>query len=148
MSVASPSSEGTLTGLDGEFVVDDHRVSRSKKWTVNASLATKAEWGDSDTEGYTARAPGRKDGTFDAEGVYEETDEVWELFEPGDNAKVTLWLDNVSLYYHFPRALCLDFQIVVDMDSQEVIGWTSSWGADGKYYRPGAEGAPALSLPS
>lgn len=59
-----------------------------------------------------------------------------------------LWLDNVGLYYDFPRALCLDFNIAVNIDAEEVIGWSSSFGADGIYYYPGKSGATARTLPS
>jgi hypothetical protein len=142
------SSEGTITGRDGEIVVEGQRVGRATKWTANRTLATKAEWGDSDSGGYTNRAPGRRDSTFDFEGKYSEDDSQFDLFEEGDIAESTLWLDNVSLYYHYPRALCLDFNVTVDMDTEDVIGYTSNWGADGIYYRPGAAGAPAKSLPT
>lgn len=142
-----PSSENTLTGVDGEFVVGTERVARTKKWTVNATLATKSEWGDSDTAGYTARAAGRKDATFTADGVYDTTDEVFDIFAPGDNLAATLWMDNTSLFWHFPCSLCTDFSVTVDMDTQEVIGWTSSWGADGIFYRPGQAGATGQLLP-
>lgn len=140
------SSEGTITGRDGELVVDGTRVARSTMWDCTTTLATKSEWGDSDSGGYTNRAAGRRDATFNAEGKYDTEDEVWDLFDIGDIASATLWLDNTSLYFHFPRALCMDFGVSVDMDTEEVIGWTSVWGADGIFYRPGASGAPAQSL--
>ncbi len=141
------SSEGTITGRDGEVVIEGQRLARSTKWSANQTLATKAEWGDSDGGGYTNRAAGRRDCTFDFEGKYDENDEQWEVFDIGDIASATLWLDNTSLYFHFPRALCFDFNLVVDMDTEDVIGFTSSWGSDGIFYRPGATGAPAQSLP-
>jgi len=142
------SSNGTLTGQNGEFVVDSQRVARTTKWDVSATLATKSEWGDSDTGGYTARAAGRKDCTFNAEGKYTIDDEVWEIFSIGDNPVATLWMDSSSLYWHFPCALCLDFSMTVDMDTQEVIGWNSAFGADGIFYFPGQSGAPTVPLAS
>jgi hypothetical protein len=142
------SSENTLTGVDGEFVVGTTRVARTTKWSVSETLATKSEWGDSDTAGYTARAAGRKDATFSTEGKFSTADEVWEIFAIGDNPEATLWMDGESLYWNFPCALCMDFQLTVDMDTQEVIGWTSNWGADGLFYRPGQTGAPSKSPPS
>ena len=141
------TSENTLTGRNGKFVVGTTLVARITQWEVNPTLATSNEWGDSDSEGYTNRSAGRRDATFEAEGKYDSTNVVWDLFEPEDIAIAVLWLDNVSLYYDFPRALCLDFNVSVNIDSEEVIGHTSSWGADGIYYYPGKAGATARTLP-
>lgn len=142
------SSVNTLTGRNGEFVVNSARVARITGWEVNPTLATSSEWGDSDTNGFTARAPGRKDATFTSEGKFDTTDEVFDLFQPEDLAVATLWLDNAGLYWDFPRALCTDFNLSVDVDSEEVIGWSSSWGADGAYTFPGQAGAATRSLPA
>lgn len=139
------SSSGTITGRNGEFVAGS-RVARVTNWAINPTLATSTEWGDSDTEGYTARAAGRKDATFTAEGKFETTNEVYDLFRPGDTVEAILWMNN-TLYYYFECALCLDFNLTVDIDTEEVVGWTSNWGADGKYYYPGESGAPSATYP-
>lgn len=141
------SSESALTGREGKFVVDTTLVARCTSWAINNSLASKSEWGDSDSEGWTNRAAGRKDLTFTAEGKYDTTDEVFDLFQPGDILIAVLWLDNVNLYWDFPRALCDSFNLTVNIDSAEVIGWTSSWGTDGRAYYPGEAGATARVLP-
>lgn len=142
------SSENTLTGRNGKFVIDDSLVARVTMWSVNPTLASSNEWGDSDSGGYTNRSAGRKDATFEAEGKYDTTDEVYDLFAPGDIAEAVLWMNASTLYWAFPRALNDDFSLSVDIDSEEVIGWTSSFGADGIFYRPGQGGAPSHSLPS
>lgn len=117
-----------------------------KQWNVNSKLATKSEWGDSDSAGFTNRAAGRKDATFTAEGVYDTTNEAFDLFQPEDLAVGALWLDNVSRYWAFPRALNDDFGLLVNVDSEEVIGWNAGFGADGIYYFPGEAGAPVYTL--
>lgn len=142
------SSLNTLTGRNGKFVVGTSLVARTTSWSVNPTLASSSEWGDSDSSGFTNRAAGRKDATFDAEGKYDTSDEVFDLFQPEDIAIAVLWLDATSLYWDFPRALCTNFTLTVDVDSEEVIGWGSSWGADGVYYYPGEAGATSRSLPS
>jgi len=141
------SSENTLTGRTGKFVVGTTLVARTTKWDVNPTLAGGSEWGDSDSNGFTNRAPGRKDCTFTAEGKYDTTDEVFDLFQPEDIAIAVLWLNNLTLYWDFPRALCNDFSLSVDIDTEEVIGWTSGWGSDGEFYYPGEAGATARVLP-
>lgn len=142
------SSENTLTGRNGKFVVGTSLVTKTTQWVVNPTLATKSEWGDSDSSGFTNRAAGRKDATFTAEGKYSTNDEQFDLFMPEDITIAVLWLDNSSLYWDFPRALCDDFNMTVDIDTEEVIGWTSAWGADGAYYYPGEDGATTRTLPT
>lgn len=141
------TSQTALTARLGKFVVEDTLIARTTNWAVSPTLATKSEWGDSDSGGYTNRAAGRKDATFDGEGKYDTADEVWDIFMPEDICESVLWM-NATLYWAFPRALCSDFSMTVDVESEEVIGWTSSWGADGIYYHPGAGGAPAHTIPA
>ncbi len=131
------SSENTLTGREGKFAVENQDVARTTSWDVNPTLAGGSEWGDSDSEGYTNRTPGRRDCTFNAEGKYDTVDSVFNMFEEGDIAEAELRVDESPLQWQFPRALCNDFSMTVDIDTEEVVGWTSSWGSDGRYYRPG-----------
>ena len=142
------SSANTLTGRNGKFVVGTTLVARTTNWDLSTSLASSTEWGDSDCGGWTARAAGRRDATFNASGKYSTNSEQWDIFQPGDNAIATLWLNATSLYYDFPRALCSSFDVAVNIDSEEVIGWSSSWGADGEMYFPGKSGAETRTLPS
>ena len=141
------TSENTLTGRNGKFVIGTALVARTTQWSVNPTLATSNEWGDSDSGGFTNRSAGRKDATFESEGKYQTTDEVFDLFVPGDITIATLWLDATSLYYDFPRAMNSDFNLTVNIDTEEVIGWTASHGADGVYHRPGEAGAATRTLP-
>ena len=131
------TSENTLTGRLGDFQVGAVQVARVTTWAVNPTLASSSEWGDSDSGGFTSRAAGRKDGTFTAEGKYATNDEQFDLFQPEDILVAVLWLNRTDLYWDFPRAMNNDFNLTVNIDTEEVIGWTGSWGADGIYYKPG-----------
>ncbi len=143
------SSATALTARNGKFVVENTLVARTTKWEANEALASKSEWGDSDSAGYTNRAPGRMDAQFSAEGKHDTDDVQYDLFAQGDISEAVLWLSTTAgLYYAFPRALCMDFKLSVNIDTEEVIGWTSSWGADGIFYRPGQAGAPTETLPA
>lgn len=141
------SSANSLTGRNGKFVVGTTLIARATQWEVNKTLATKNEWGDSDSAGFTNRSAGRKDATFTSEGKYDTATEVWDTFQPEDIAIAVLWLDASSLYWDFPRALCDDFAMTVNIDTGEVIGWTSAWGADGVFYYPGEAGATSRVIP-
>jgi len=136
-----------VTGVLGVFAVGTTRVARATQHAVSSKLASKSEWGDSDTAGYTARMPGRKDGTFTAEGKFDSGDEQYDLFQPGDKVIATLWM-NASLYWDFPCAMNEDFSMTVNIDSQEVIGWNTNWGADGIFHYPGQAGAAAKTVPT
>jgi hypothetical protein len=137
-----------LTGRNGKLSVDDTLVARLTQWQVSPKLASSSEWGDSDTEGYTARMAGRKDSTFSTEGKYDTDSEQYDIFFIGDKAAADLWMDATSLYWAFPCAMCSDFSMTVNVDSEEVIGWSASFGADGIFYYPGQVGAPVRSLPT
>ena len=146
------ASTNTLTGRAGKFTTvavggtAGVRVARTTQWSVNPTLATSSEWGDSDSAGFTNRQAGRKDATFDAEGKYDSGTEAFDVFQPEDVLAAGLWLDNGTTYWAFPRALCNDFNLTVNIDTEEVIGWTSSWGADGIFYYPGEASAPAYTI--
>ena len=140
------TSATALTGRTGRFMVGDQLIARTTGWEVNPKQASSSEWGDSDGAGWTNRAAGRQDATFTAEGKYDTEDEQFDIFQPGDIAIATLFLD-AATYYDFPRALNDDFGLTVDIDTEEVIGWTSSWGTDGPMTYPGQAGAAARALP-
>lgn len=140
------SSLNTLTGILGAHQVGAVLVARATNWAVNPTLASSNEWGDSNTPGFTNRSRGRRDATFTSEGKYDTTNEVFDLFQPGDTTIGVLWI-NLTLYWDFPRALNNDFNLVVDSDSEEVVGWTSAWGADGVFFAPGEAGATVRVRP-
>ena len=102
------SNLNTLTGRAGKFTTvavggtAGVLVARTTQWAVNPTLATSSEWGDSDSAGYTNRAPGRKDATFTAEGKYDSATEVFDVFQPEDILAVGLWLDNGTTFWAFP----------------------------------------------
>jgi len=131
------SSLNTLTGRNGHIKVDASEVARCTQWAVSPKNVGTSEWGDSDSDGYTNRAAGRRDATFTCEGKYDTTDEVFDLFQPEDIVEAYLYMNAATLYWYFPRALCIDFNLTVDIDSEAVVGWTASFGADGIFYKPG-----------
>ncbi len=140
------SSLNTLTGRNGKFYIETTPIARATQWSVNPKLANKSEWGDSDSAGFTNRAAGRKDATFSTEGKFDTETEVYDVFQPEDIATVYLYLAKVTspavdLHWLFPRALCDDFKLSVNIDTEEVIGWSAEWGADGIFYYPGEAGA-------
>jgi len=133
-------SQNTYSGRDGGVKVGGKWVARITSWNLTTNVQT-SEWGDSDSEGYTNRLAGRKDATFTTEGKFDSSSNpVYNLFAAGDVAEVILYVSTEGkgeLNWRFPRALCTEFSLNVNVDTGEVVGWTANWGADGKYYRPG-----------
>ena len=135
-----------ITGLNGEVLVGGVKIARVTKWDINPTVGETA-WGDSDSEGHTNREPGRKDMTGNIEGKLDQADDVTLLFEAGDKVTLTLWLSNTALdYYHVP-ALIQSLSFEVDVDTQAVVGWTATFGENGRSYYPNEVGAPVVALP-
>lgn len=114
-------------------------LARVTQWVVNPKMATSSEWGDSDSGGYTNRAPGRIDCTFSCEGKFETSAQSVSLFAPGDIVTAELRAARSPyplLAWNFPRALCTDYKLTVNIDSEEVESWTAEFGADGSFTRP------------
>jgi len=135
------SSENTRTGRLGAIGVGGVAVARTTQWSVNQALANTSEWGDSDSCGYTNRAAGRRDCTFSCEGKFDTVSagNAFDLFEPEDVVEAVLYTLKTSVsgdYWYFPRALNTSFSLVVNIDTEEVIGWTAEFGADGVFYTP------------
>ena len=129
------SSINTVSGRGGSVSVGGVPLLRIKSWSVTETRRGGSEWGDSDSGGYTNRSPGAMDCTFQCEGVYDTTTPIVNVFAPNDIAIVVLDGGVGCPGYNFPRAICTDFGQSVNADTEEVVGWTSSWGSDGTYTR-------------
>ena len=140
------SSESVRTGNLGKVEADDVAIARVTLWDL-ASRVEETAWGDSDSAGYTNRVKGRKDGTGSVTGKFDDDDPVYDLFDSGDTVTLVLW-ENVTSYWVFPCVLIQDFNISYNLDTKEAVEWSSNWGADGIFYKPGAAGAPAETYPS
>ena len=145
----------TATGLTGRLGIDTVVIARTTQWDVSQALASSSEWGDSDSGGFTNRARGRLDATFTAEGKFDNSDDVFLIFQPGDTLDASLWISGTpELYWQFGGdatvsggALCTDFGLTVNVDTEEVVGWTASFGTDGQFWFPGDTGPPAQPSP-
>jgi hypothetical protein len=140
------SGVSARTGRNGKVVVDDELVARITQWSLN-SAAGESAWGDSDSAGYTNRKAARLDGTGSFGGKFDSSDAAYDLFIAGDIVELVLWEETPD-YWAFPSALIVNFQVTYDMDTKEVVGWTSYFGADGIFYYPGQSGAPSHTLPA
>lgn len=135
-----------VTGLNGEVLVGGVKIAKITKWDINPTVGETA-WGDSDSAGHTNREPGRKDATGNIEGKLDQADDVLQLFVAGDKVTLTLWVTNTALdYFHVP-ALIQSFSLEVDVDTEAVVGWTATFGENGRSFVPFESGAPVVALP-
>lgn len=135
-----------ITGLNGEVLVGGVKIARITKWDINPTVGETA-WGDSDSAGHTNREPGRKDSTGNIEGKLDQNDDVTLLFVPGDKVNLTLWLSATALDYYYVPAMIQGISFEVDVDTQAVVGWSATFGENGRTYFPNESGAPVVNLP-
>ncbi len=125
------SSLNTVSGRGGSVSIDGTPLLRIKNWSVTISRVGGSEWGDSDSNGFTNRSVGRKDCTGTMEGVYDTTSPAVAILDPNEVVAVALGSNGPS--FSFARAIITDFSLTVDADTEEVIGWNASFGADGEF---------------
>lgn len=136
------------SGDEGKVVVDDQLIARTTAWTLNKA-ASESAWGDSDSQGYTNRKKARLDGTGTITGKFDTTTKAYDLFQAGDLVELVLWeSEDDNDYWAFPSALIQNFELEYNQDTKEVVGWSSPFGADGKFYYPGEAGAPSHTMPA
>lgn len=136
-----------ITGRNGKAIADDVAIARTTEWNITITSG-ETTWRDSDSAGYTNRLSTFLDATGSITGKYDSSNNIWDMFFPGDKPQLVLWQTaTAGDYFAFPCVLITSFAYVVNMDTQEVVGWTSNFGADGIFYYPGQSGAPTESLP-
>ena len=145
------SGTTAISGKNGKVVVASTLITRLTMWRLNVVSGTSA-WGDSESEGFTNRIATRIDGTGSIGGKFDTNRKPYNVFNPGNVVTLALWLGGAAGasngYYAFPSAVITSFDLEVNQDTQEVVGWTANFEADGRFYYPGQSGAPAYTLPS
>lgn len=143
--MSNPASS-VLMGDLGEIVADGTAIARATQWSQSRKIGESA-WGDSDSEGHTMRKGARRDATGSLEGKFDTDDPFYDLIAEGDEPALVLWATR-TLYWYFSCVLITGYNLAVNMDSKEVVGWSADWGESGKSYRPGEAGAPAATYPT
>ena len=144
--MANPASS-VVMGDAGEVVADGTAVARLTQWSVNPKISDSA-WGDNDSAGYTNRKGARKDASGGIEGKFDSSNTPHSYtLDIGDEPSLVLWI-NTTLYWWFPCVLITNYQLTINMDSKEVVGWSADWGSAGIFSYPGQSGTASKSYPS
>jgi hypothetical protein len=122
-----------ISGKGGKAQIGSTDISEITKWSFNPTSNNSA-WASSDTSGYKKRVAGVKDGSGSIEGVFDEEDEIYLTFEPGDSITLKLYID-ASKYYSVP-SLIDSFSIEVDLNDGEVVGWSADFSINGAWTKP------------
>jgi len=131
-------------------------VARITNWSLEQKPGSITSWADSDTAGFLTNAPGARSASFTTEGKFTwdtvmQGGKQWDLFRGGDYARVKLYVRETDLtpaepdpntypyecFYDFNPALCTNFSLTVNVDTEEVVGWTASWVNCGPFTVPG-----------
>lgn len=147
MATAAANAATVVCGSEGVVGVNGTRVCRITEWSFNPTFTNITEFGDSDSQGYTNRACGRKDGSGSFSGRLDTGQHPTSLFLPGDVVNLTLW-ETASTYWNIPRALITSFEVTFDNDAKEPVSWTAEFVPDGIYYAPGQAGQPTEPFPT
>ena len=136
------------TGKNGKCVIAGTLTKRLTKWSLTAEV-DESVWADSDSAGYANALGGRRRATGSIEGKFESDREQYDIMREGDEVKLVLWQSTTAGdYWQFPTVLIKNFEIELDQDTQEVVGWSAEWGSSGIFYAPGQASAPAETLPT
>ena len=143
MSTTCPTA---TTGLNGNVLCGSTRLARITNWTITASTG-ETTFADSDSSGYTQRAPTRREATGSVDFKYDNSFEMWERVREGECCALTLFVD-LTHYWYIPVALIQNLTINVNIEDLEVIDGSFDFASSGIYYAPGEAGAPAVALPA
>src|SRR5688572_4204252 len=130
-----PCSTSVRRGNLAKVEVDGVPIARTTEWEATEEVEV-TEWGDSDSEGYTNAAPGRRKMSGSMTGKFDDDDPVYDLMAVGDYVALVLW-ENTTSYWACPCVLITSFNIVYNKDTKEPVEWTADFTSDNVYYRPG-----------
>jgi hypothetical protein len=133
------SGKTARSGEGGKAVVGTTLVARITTITVNTATTT-SDWGDSDSGSFENTKPARRNANGNMTGMLDTVDPVYDLFDVGDVVEVQFWEDGnaetPAVYWHLECVVITSFDLTIDPNTKEVVGWTANWKADGRWYTP------------
>lgn len=145
------SNDNTITGVGGRLMKGDtgslEIVARIQTWSIDPSVGDNA-WGDSDGAGFTLRRAGRKDMTGSVTGKYDTSSKIFHPtnFREGTELDLALFAA-AGTYWYVPVVITSGPAFEIDVDTEDVVGWSFDFGSTGRFYLPGEAGIPVVSLP-
>lgn len=104
-------------------------------WTFNTT-SNNPSWASSTNPGYKKRVAGVKDGNGTISGKYDSSNTLFDTLEPGVTVTLTLKINATGSNYYVVPAIIDEFNIEVDMDNGDVVGWTANFSTNGEWSEP------------
>lgn len=128
---------GAISGIGG-FVEasggagpdDGSKIAEITTWTFTTTSNNSA-WASSTDPGYKKRVGGVRDCSGTVNGKFNGDIEQYNDLEAGSSVTLTLKI-NTANYYAVP-AIIDEFNIEVDMDNGEVVGWSMNFSGNGAW---------------
>lgn len=119
---------------------------RVTQWTLEAT-SSPFEWADSDSDGYSNRAPTKLGATGTVTVKLDTGRFIYAMFNEGDYVNLSLFIrKGLDLQYNLPRAHIENLSWTVDPNLQEPIEVSFNFGNDGIYYTPANTKRPDPAL--
>lgn len=119
-----------ISGQGGDFTVGGQSIKEVKKWSLNTMIVIHA-YSSNKTGGFKRKVTGIKDGKGSIEGVWDPAAPLPSQMEVGQTLAAAA-LTKAGQQYTY-NALFADNKVSVDIDTGDIIGWTSDYEVDGAW---------------
>jgi hypothetical protein len=131
-----PSGNG-ISGQYGDAKISTTSIAEIGKWDFE-SKAKNAKYTSNKTLGYERTLPGTLSGSGGLTGFHDPTAPATAIIDAGTAVTLKLYI-NATQFYVVPA--CIDnFKLSIDIETGAIVGWTSSFSADGAWTNPVASG--------
>jgi len=121
-----------ISGIKGKVSVGGD-LAEITGWTFNPT-SNNPSWASVTNDGYKTRVAGAKDGTGSCQGKYDPGNSVITTLGVGKKVTMLLYIDDTRSYS--VPAIIDSFEIEVDADDGEAVGWSCDFSTRGKWTDP------------
>lgn len=122
-----------ISGKDGDVKIGSTAICEIRKWSFSPK-ANNPSYASNKTAGYTRRVPGIKDGSGSMEGAWDPASPAVAVIDPATAVTLKLYI-NATQFYEVPSVID-EFGLNVEVESGEIVSWTSTFSANGAWTNP------------
>lgn len=119
-----------ICGKSGDVKVGADSLPEITKWSFKPSVAVQ-EYASNKSNGFKRKVCGVKSGSGSIEGKWNINDPITDHFVEGDYVTLLLHLDSTRLVT--VTALIKSFDLEVDINDNQIEGWSAEFDADGEW---------------
>jgi hypothetical protein len=128
--IGSYYAADVICGKEGSVVIGATELPEITMWSFNPTITTQS-YASNKTNGFKRKVCGSKDATGSLEGKWDRTDPITDHFTEGSTVTLLLHLDTTRKIT--VPALITGMTIEVNIDDNEIEGWTADFEADGEW---------------